>query len=409
MPKTVCLYFKVHLPYSLKAYSKEQVGVNHCYEDSAADEVIINKLADECYLPSNRIILSNILNEENRFKLSYSISGTALELMQKYRPDVLTSFQDLVNTGSVELLAETYYSSLSFLYSKREFGRQLEKHNQLIRKLFRLQPQVFRNTELIYNNQLATFINELGYKGILCEGTQKILKGRSPNKLYASPGNGDLALLLRNTSLSDDIAFRFDDQSWNQFPLTAEKFAQWLHLHPPDAEVINLYLDYETFGIYKHRDTGIFEFLQALPAAVLENEDFVFDVPSGAIHEHFPRDIYNVPDIISWEDHSAACCIWSENTKQNNTLKKLYAMEKLVMQSENKTLLQSWGRLQATDYIHFMSDNNKNGCKHLNPYESAQEVYDYFTSILTDMEISLVNEQIRKNNMHFINQTNNLY
>ena len=349
------------------------------------------------------------MQQRHRFKVSYSISGTALELMQQYRPDVISSFCELVKTGAVELLAETYYNSLSFLYSRKEFDRQLEMHNQLTRKLFSIQPQLFRNTELIYNNKLSAHINDLGYKGILCEGSQKILKGRTPNKLYASPGTGELALFLRNTSLSDDIAFRFDDRNWNEYPLTAEKFAQWLHAHPQESEVINLFMDYETFGVYKQRDSGIFEFLNALPAAVLTNEEFVFDVPSAVINDYYPKDLYNVPEIISWEDHSAANCIWSENAKQNNTLKKLYALEKLVTQSDNSHFLQTWGRLQATDYIHFMSDNNKSACKHLNPFDTAEEVYEYFTSILSDMEISLVNEQIRKNNMHFINQTNNLY
>jgi len=409
MPKTVCLYFKVHLPFSLRAYAKHHIGVNHCYEDVAADEMMINKLADESYLPANEIILANIVKSKSRFKVSYSISGTALELMLQYRPDVIASFQELVNTGAVEILAETYYNSLSFLYSKKEFDRQLEKHSLFIQKLFRIQPAVFRNTELIYNNKLPAHIRELGYKGILCEGSRKILRGRTPNKLYACPGNDDFALLLRNTSLSDDIAFRFGDKQWNEYPLTAEKFAEWIHAHPEDSEVINLFMDYETFGLYKHKDTGIFDFLDALPAAVLANENFVFDTPSNVVNQYYPRDVYDVPEIISWDDHSAACCMWSENARQNNTLKKLYSLEKLINQSENNHFVQAWGRLQAADYIHFMSDNNKKACKHLNPFDGPEAVYSAFTSILTDMEISLVNEQIRKNNMHFINQTNNLY
>ena len=409
MRKAVCLYFKVHLPFSLANYTKQNVGVHHCYEDAATDELVMNKLADECYLPANKIILSNILQSKHRLKVSYSLSGTALELMQQYRPDVIASFQELVNTGSVEIVAETYYNSLSFLYSRKEFDRQVEMHDRIIRKLFGIQPTVFRNTELIYNNKLAAHIHALGYKGILCDGSQKILRGRTPNKLYASPGNGDFALIIRNTRLSDDIAFRFDNKEWNEYPLMAEKFAGWIHSHPPDNEVINLFLDYETFGVYKHRDTGIFEFLDALPAAIMANEIVEFDIPSNVINQYYPRDVYNVPEIISWEDHSAACCMWSENIMQNNTLKKIYELEKLITQSGSESLWHAWGRLQAADYIHFMSDNNRNSCKHLNPFETPQKVYDSFTSILTDMEISLVNEQIRKNNMHFINQTNNLY
>lgn len=409
MTRTACLYFKVHLPFSLRAYTQGNVGTIHCYEDATADEITMNRLADECYIPANKIILSNIRKTNNRFKVTYSISGTALELMLQYRPDVIASFQELVNTGSVELLAETYYNSLSFLYSKKEFDRQVERHGLFIQKLFRIKPAVFRNTELIYNNKLAEHIRHLGYKGILCEGMQKILKERTANKLYAAPGNGDFALLLRNPGLSDDIAFRFDDKNWNEYPLTAEKFADWIHSHPQDSEVINLFMDYETFGLYKHANTGIFEFLDALPVALLSNGEFTFSTPSEVINRYYPRDVYDIPEIISWENHSAASCIWSGNAKQHNTIKKLYSLEKLVMQSDNDTLLNAWGRLQATDYIYFMSDNNKNGCKYLNPFNTTQEVYDYFTSIMTDMEITLVNEQLKRNNMHFINQTNNLY
>jgi alpha-amylase len=399
----------VHLPFSLKAYTPQLVGLNHCYEDAITDEIIINKLADECYLPANKIILSNIQKANDKFKVSYSISGTALELMLQYRPDVIESFQELVNTGSVEILAETYYNSLSFLYSKKEFDRQLEKHRLFIQKLFRVQPAVFRNTELIYNDKLAAHISNLGYKGVLCEGSQKILKGRTPNKLYASPDNGDFVLLLRNPRLSDDIAFRFDDKGWNEYPLTADKFAEWLHSHPGDSEVINLFMDYETFGIHKNAASGIFDFLNTLPAEVLKNPEFVFNTPSNVIDDYYPKDIYHVPEIISWEDHSAACCIWSENAKQNNTLKKIYQLEKLIDQSNNNNLLQTWGRLQAADYIYFMSEINRNSCKYLNPFNTAEEVYNYFMSIMTDMEVTLVNEQLRKNKMHVINQTNNLF
>lgn len=403
------MYFKVHLPFSLKTSAQHQTGHSHCYDDPIKDERLINKLADECYLPANEIILSNILKTKGKFRISFSISGTALELMLQYRPDVIASFQKLISTGCIELLAETYYNSLSFLYSKKEFNRQLEKHSQLLHRLFGIVPAVFRNTELIYNDQLASHISGLGYKGILCEGMDKILRGKTPNRLYASPGNGDFALLLRNPRLSDDIAFRFGDNAWSEYPLTAGKFAEWVHSHPDDSEVINLFMDYETFGIHKESTTGIFEFLNALPAEVLKNDSFIFNTPTNVINDYYPRDLYQVPEIISWDDHSAACCMWSENTRQNNTLKKIYQLEKLVRQSEDDKLLQAWGRFQAADYIYFMSDNNRNSCSYLNPFKSPQQVYDYFRSALVDMEITLINEQIRKNKMHFINQTNNLY
>jgi alpha-amylase len=386
----------VHQPYRLKKYQPEDIDVIHCYEDTAAGKIAIDIAADKCYLPANEILYQSIEEQKGKLKISFSISGITLELLTKYRPDVIDSFKKLASTGCVEVLAETYYHSLSFLHSKREFQRQVEKHSALIKEIFSIEPAVFRNTELIYNNDLARFISGLGFKGLLCEGVERILQGRTANQLYAAPGNGDFGLLLRNASLSDDIAFRFDDTSWSEHPLTAEKFAAWLHAYPETTAVINLFMDYETFGMHKKKESGIFDFLKALHAAVLTNKNFRFSTPSDVLEEYYPKDIYNAVQTTSWDDKSDINCVWSRNTMQNNTLKKIYAIEKMVLNSNCSKAAETWGMLQSADHFYYMTDENSetDSSKYKTPFSSAEESFQNYNNILVDFEISLIKNNI---------------
>jgi alpha-amylase len=389
----VSLYFKVHQPYRLKQYKPTDVTINHCYEDAVADQKMISRVADECYLPANEIIHNLILLNKGKFKISYSISGVTLELLERYRPDVLASFKKLTATGCVELLGETYYHSLSSLHSRKEFLRQVEKHANLIQEIFNQQPVVFRNTELVHNNDLAKVISSMGFKGVLCEGVEKVLQGRSINKIYASPENGDFGLLLRNAALSDDIAFRFADETWSEHPLTADRFAAWIHSHPEGTEAINLFMDYETLGIHKKENTGIFSFLKELPQAVHANNKFSFGTPSDVLEQYYPMDIYHAPSTISWEDKNSDNCVWSENMMQNNMLRKIYAIENLVHASGCEKMKDIWGRLQAADYFYYMRENEGKYC---NPFNSAKEAFQNYTNIITDFELMLINNQISK-------------
>lgn len=393
---SICLFFKVHQPYRLRKYQAKEIDAFHCYEDATADRESVNQLADECCLPANEIIYEQIIQQENKFKVSYSISGIALELFERYRPDVIRSFKKLASTGCIEFLAETYYHSLSSLYSPAEFQRQVLKHTNYIRDLFDTEPVVFKNTELIHNNRIASLISKLGFKGILCEGVERILKGRTCNQLYTSPDNGELVLLLRNAALSDDIAFRFGDPDWSEHPLTADKFANWLHRHPEQTDVVNLFMNYETFGIHKKEESGIFEFLNALPSAVLSHEDFIFSTPAGILEEKYPRDEYDVSQTISWEDKSNASCIWCENVMQNNTLKKIYSIEKLVMHAADERAVDIWGRLQSADYFYYMAEDSRRQSvtKYFKPFAAPQEVFQHYTNIVADFEISLIRKAI---------------
>jgi alpha-amylase len=410
---SICLYFKVHQPYRLKKYHPMDIDVVHYYRDDAANQKAISQLADECYLPANKILCKQILEHKGKLNVSFSISGTMLELLNRYRPDVLDSFKELVKTGCVEILAETYYHSLSSLHSIKEFKRQVEKHANLVKVLFDKTTTVFRNTELIHNNGLAKIISNMGFKGLLCEGVERILKGRSPNNLFASPGNGDFGLLLRNVRLSDDIAFRFDDESWNEHPLTAEKFAEWLHTRPATEDVINLMFDYETFGVHKKSASGIFEFLDALPAEVLKDEKFIFSTPSFVIKNYYPKGIYDTPSTISWEDRTDASCVWCENMMQNNTLKKIYSVERMVLASKNQKFIDKWGMLQSADYFYYMSEESCKAAayKHYNPFLTPADAFQNYSNIIADFEISLIKYEITrmKKKSPVPTHTNNLF
>lgn len=374
------------------------VDISHCYADVAADREAISLLADQCYLPANGIIYDLLRRHDGQFRISYSISGTAMELFSKHRPDLIDSFRQLTATGLVEILSETYYHSLSSLHSKKEFQRQIGKHSQLAEDLFGMRPAVFRNTELIHNNTIAGQLADLGYKGLLCEGVERILNGRTPNQLYSIPGNDAFGVLLRNAPLSDDIAFRFDDVNWNEHPLTADKFAEWLHAHPKDTTVINLMMDYETFGIHKKSASGIFEFLEALPGSVLAAGDFNFSTPSAVLDTHQPAGMYDVPATISWEDKTNAACVWCDNMMQNNTLKKIYSIENMVVGCGSNKAIDMWGRLQAADYFYYMSEESCKAAayKYNNPFSTPEEAFLNYSNIVADLEISLIENEIAR-------------
>jgi alpha-amylase len=390
---SISLFFRVHQSYRLKPYSSNEIEICHNYIDEEASRKNIDKVAELCYLPSNNLLLSLVKQWKGKFKVAFSLSGTVLELLSRYRPDVIKSFQKLVKTGCADILGETYYNSLAGLISETEFRRQTDKHRNLVKELFGVEPVVFRNTELIYNNDLAKLVRQMGFKGMLCEGMVSILNGRSPNVIYAAPGNGDFSVLLRNVRLSDDIAFRFDDVTWNEQPLTAEKFTGWIHGHGKDTDNINLLMDYETLGIHKPESTGIFSFLKKLPELVLEDSNWGFALPVEALENYYPKDVYNVPQTISWDDSENS--IWFENAMQNNTLKKIYSLENMVMTAGDEDLINSWGLLQSADYLYYMKDcPQRTNISYPNPFGSASDAHRFFVNILTDFEIQLIKKSL---------------
>ena len=387
----VSFIFRVHQPYALANYTSSDVGLVHNYFDKDATIAQLNRTADDCLLPANRLLLKHIKDHGGNFKAAFSISGIMFELLEFYRPDVLQQFKRLVKTGCIEILGEPCNNSASWLYSRTEFKRQVEKHKAIVEELLNITPTVFRNTELIHDNNLAAFIHSLGFEGMFCESVDQLLHHRSRNKTYTSPGN-KIPLLLRNFRMSDDIAFRFADNEWPERPLTAEKFASWIHAHPADTECINLMLDYQTFGIYKTKETGIFDFLEALPGHILQNPDWLFATPSTILATNPSNDVYDVSETISWATNGGNSSSRCENAMQNKMLHKIFSLEKAVNRCNNPALSKTWKLLQASDYFSYMSPENYTTPDPLNPYSSAEKAYQNYLNIVTDFELQLIKQ-----------------
>jgi len=386
---SVCFYFQVHQPHRLRSYGYFDIGQQPFYEDDDKNKAILIKVANKCYLPANALMLKLIQQNGGRFKVSYSISGVAIEQFKKYCPDVLDSFKRLVDTGCVEMLNETYYHSLSVLFSPEEFLAQIEQHHQLIRREFGQASTTFRNTELIYNNELAQLIESLGYKVVLAEGAEKVLDWRSANFVYQAAGTKHLKLLLRNYKLSDDIAFRFSDPHWVEHPLTAEKFSSWVHRMAGNGEVINLFMDYETFGEHQWEDKGIFKFLEALPKHILEHTDFDFCTPCEAVQRYPARGELDSHEFYSWADMERDLSAWRGNDLQEDALKNVYDLEKDVKTTSNQALIDCWRSLLTSDHFYYMctkyfSDGDVH--KYFSPYDDPYSAYINYKNILKDLQ-----------------------
>jgi alpha-amylase len=372
----------------MKKYKVFDIGNNHEYFDEHKNKEVLQKVARKCYLPTNKLILELIKKYKNTstpFKVSYSITGIILEQFELYAPEVLQSFKDLADTGCVEFLSETYYHSLSFLFSKQEFRDQVEMHRKKIESLFGKTPRVFRNTELIYNNELAHHVEKMGFEAILAEGADSVLQWKSPNYVYKSKTTENLRLLLKNYKLSDDIAFRFGQKSWKEHPLTAEKFAHWLHQN--QGHSVNLFMDYETFGEHQWEDTGIFDFFKSLPEMLLKNPHTRFLTVSELANIE-PVDELDIHNFISWADVERDLSAWVGNSMQDSALKELYLLEQSVKRIGDPQLLDDWRKLTTSDHFYYMCTkyfNDGDVHKYFNPYDTPYESYINFMNILNDI------------------------
>jgi alpha-amylase len=347
----------------------------------------MRKIAENCYLPANQIMLDLIKEHGGKFKISYSISGSALEQFQMYAPEVLSSFKKLAETGCVEFLAETYSHSLSSLKSKEEFTKQVKLHTKKIKELFGQVPKIFRNTELVYSDLIGENVADMGYKAMLTEGAKHILGWKSPNYLYFNANNHKLKLLLKNYKLSDDIAFRFSNKSWDEWPLTAEKYVDWLNAIDSKEEVVNLFLDYETFGEHQWAETGIFDFLRMFPKTVFEKSEFAFLTPSEVASKHQPIAPMNVPYPISWADEERDLSAWIGNELQNEAFDKLYNLEKQIYKIKDPEIHKDWNRLQNSDHFYYMctkffADGDVH--KYFNPYNNPYDAFINYMNVISD-------------------------
>ena len=390
--KTICLYFQVHQPWRLKTYRFFNMGKDHSYLDDMLNRSIMQKIARDCYLPMNSLLLSLIKESEGKFKCSFSITGIAIEQFKAYAPEVLESFKALAATGSVEFLAETYSHSLSSLYCEEEFTAEVKRHTALIKSEFGLKPTAFRNTELIYSDQIGEWVAKMGFKTILAEGARHVLGWKSPNFVYANAINQKLRVLLRNYKLSDDIAFRFSNSAWDQYPLTADKYASWLSSDEIAGDVVNLFMDYETFGEHQKASTGIFDFVKAIPSAVIAQGNLSFAMVSEAAKKYQPVSVLYSPHAMSWADEERDVTAWLGNDLQNEAFAKIYAMRDKVAKLKDDNFDHVFRFMQTSDHFYYMatkwlSDGDVHS--YFNPYDSSYDAFINYMNVLSDFEIEV--------------------
>ena len=386
--KNVCLYFNLHQPNRLKPYTFFDIGNDHFYENDGLNKSFLDKISSICYLPMNAIMMDHIQRLGDQFKVSLSLSGTLIEQMESHRPDVLRSFIELAETGQVEFIGQTFYHSLSYIYSPAEFERQVKKHMTKIEEHFGKKPTVFRNTGMIYSNDLAARLENLGFKGVMAEGLDIFLKGRSYNYIYRAPNVKKIKTLLKNYKLSADITHHYTDPNWSEYPLTVEKLADWVSQESGDF--VNIFMPYETFGQHIDVSTGIFDFIKRLPEAFVKN-GLQFKTATELVDEMEVKDIYDIHVPISWRDSEKDLSAWIRNTMQQEALQKLYGLEEVVINSGDEDLIHVWSKLQTSDHFYYMSTKAfEDGATrdYLSPYSSPYDGYIYFMNALSDLEIS---------------------
>jgi len=394
----ITLYLHVHQPWRIRKYSIFDTAEQHDYFNEKAEdtdrnnEKVFRKVADKSYKPMNAL-LEKLLKTHPEFKVSLSITGTFIEQAEKWGPDVLDSFRRLVATGQVEIVSETYYHSLAFFYSLPEFERQVRIHREKIRDLFGVETQVFRNTELSYNDSLAKWADEYGFKGILAEGWDPILEWRSPNHVYRPASTDNIALLMKNYRLSDDVAFRFGNKAWESWPLTADKYEQWVDVAMNSGPLINLFMDYETFGEHQWEDTGIFGFFEHFVGKWLANPDNTFYTATEAIDTFEPVAEISMPHTVTWADTERDLTAWLGNSMQQEALRHLYALEDDVMRSGDLGLIADWRKLQTSDHVYYMCTkwfNDGDVHAYFSPYESPYDAFLYFMNAVRDVRFRLM-------------------
>ncbi len=392
--RSICFYFQVHQPYRLREYRFFDIGDKHNYLDDYTNQMIMRRVAKKSYLPMNQLLLDLISQNGSDFKVSFSISGTAMDQFEAFHPEVIESFKKLADTGNVEFLAETYAHSLASLKSKDEFTKQVKMHAEKTERLFGTVPVTFRNTELIYSDDIGSMVNEMGYELMLTEGAKHILGWRSPNFMYNSVSNPELKLLLKNFRLSDDIAFRFSNQEWKDWPLTPEKYVDWLDNIKEDEEVVNLFMDYETFGEHQWEETGIFEFMKAFPKLVIETTNLKFALPKELGKSLSPVSAIHVPTPISWADEERDLTAWLGNNLQDEAFAKLYQLEDQVKKITNEKIQKDWLYLQTSDHFYYMctkwfSDGDVHS--YFNPYGTPYDAFINYMNVLSDFSIRIEN------------------
>jgi alpha-amylase len=390
--KSICLIFQIHQPFRFRKYRFFDIGKDNYYYDDYANETIMRKIADKCYLPANKIILEQIRKHKGKFKVAFSLSGVVIDQFKLYCPEVITSFAELAKTGCVEFLSETYANSLVSLVDAGIFEEQVTAHAKLIEEHFGQRPSVFRNTELIYSDEIGDLVYKLGYEAIITEGAKHILGWKSPNYLYCNALNPRLKVLMRNFRFSDDISFRFSNRGWNEFPLTADKYAGWMKSLPKAEEIINIFFNYETFGQLQPKSSGIFDFMSYLPGIILKTKELEFATPTEVVKKYQPVSSIHVPHPISWADEERDLTAWLGNELQKEAFDKLYKLKDRMKDCTDKRLLKDWTYLQTNDHLYYMctkffSDGEVH--KSFNPYGNPYEAFINYMNVMSDFSFRL--------------------
>ncbi len=384
--KSVCFYFKIHQPFRLKRYRFFDIGNDHYYFDDFANDDIITRLAQQSYMPMCHTLLDMIRTYGSDFKCSFSISGTAIEQMQMYCPEVIDLLKELAQTGNVEFLSGPYSHSLSSLEDPEEFLREVKAHDTLLHSLFGVTPKVFANTELIYDDDIACLIASMGFHCCLTEGAKHILGWKSPNYVYGSASAPDLKLLLTNSKFAEDISNNFNNTEWSEYPLTADKYMDWIAALPEEEQVVNLYLSMDTFGGFLPAGTGIFEFMKALPRFARER-GITFATPSEVASKLKPVDMLSIPYPISDIDEARDVSAWKGNDLQREALEKLYSVAERVSLCTDRRLKEDWKYLQSSDHFYYMATKNRaDGASHaaFSPYDSPFSAFTNYMNVLGD-------------------------
>lgn len=388
MKKSICIYFQIHHPERLRKYQFFDIGKKHNYFDNYANRSELEDLAENCYLPANALLLDLIKKYEGKFKVAFSISGSAIDQLEMHTPEVIRSFQELAQTGQVEFLAETYSHSLASLSKDTdEFELQVKRHSAAIKELFGKKPVTFRNTSLIYSDKIGKRVADLGFKTMLTDGAKHVLGWKSPNFVYKNALDENLNLLLKNSKLSDDIAIRFSDRNWSEYPLTSEKYADWVSHSLQDTEVLNLFMNYEVIGHYNRAESGIFDFLRYFIQQITENPNYQFLLPKEVTKKHTAKDILSVPYPISWTDEERDITSWLGNELQKEAFTELFKIQPLVKKKKNAELNEDYSRLQASEHFYFMRTKLFSGAdyhKYILPYESPYEAFINYMNVLSD-------------------------
>lgn len=386
--KDIILYFQVHQPRRLQALSFFDIADAPNYFDDALNEKIIRRVAEECYIPANRLLLQ-MLEQYPQLRITFSLSGLVIEQLMQYAPAALDSFRRLAQTGCVDFLGETYYHSLSSLVRSEEFEIQVLQHAELIFEVFGVRPSVFRNTELIYHNDVGNRVAMMGFQGIFIEGHECAMGSKTPHALYTHPAQEQFRIFARNYRLSDDIAFRFQEGG---APLPVQRYMSWLDGIPAGEKLVCLAMDFETFGEHHKAESGIFDFLRGFLASIAGSKRYRMVLPSEAIKVHEPVGMLSVEHFLSWADLERDLSAWLGNDMQKDAFNSIMKLESEVKNLGDKQLLSYWRALQTSDHFYYMSlktDTDGSVHAYFSPFESSYDAFINYMNVVTHLNVRM--------------------